>query len=183
MAQTVEQRRLSHAAASRAYYAKNVEARRAVCQSWKTRNREKVADYNAAYWEEHRIAILSDRAACWQTDPEFRQHVRDYRHAHLSQEQATNRRCKARRHAKILDENQKRRATKKQVTVEHVDRRTVYIRDDGRCHLCGCKVLFKKMHLDHVKPLSKGGAHSYANVRVSCSQCNLRKGNRTGKEA
>ncbi|WP_349257835.1 HNH endonuclease [Iamia sp.] len=32
--------------------------------------------------------------------------------------------------------------------------------------------------IDHVKPLSKGGAHMLSNLRPSCRSCNSRKGAR-----
>ena len=48
------------------------------------------------------------------------------------------------------------------------------------CKYCGCALDFSAkgtVHLDHVIPLSKGGAHSISNVVWSCSSCNLRKSN------
>ena len=60
--------------------------------------------------------------------------------------------------------------------VERIYRRKVYDRDGGVCYLCRQPVEFAAMHLEHVIPLSKGGEHSYANVRTSCSGCNLTKG-------
>lgn len=44
-----------------------------------------------------------------------------------------------------------------------------------RCHWCGTKVYSRKIHFDHVTPLSKGGAHSIANICASCPDCNHRK--------
>jgi 5-methylcytosine-specific restriction endonuclease McrA len=32
--------------------------------------------------------------------------------------------------------------------------------------------------IDHIIPLSKGGAHTFDNVRIACWRCNLVKGNR-----
>lgn len=39
------------------------------------------------------------------------------------------------------------------------------------CWMCGGP----KEHIDHVKPLSKGGAHMLCNLRPACQSCNLRK--------
>ena len=32
--------------------------------------------------------------------------------------------------------------------------------------------------VEHVKPRSKGGGHTWDNVRVACNRCNLKKGDR-----
>lgn len=61
----------------------------------------------------------------------------------------------------------------------------VFVRDRWICWLCGDKVDKSKRHpegeaptMDHVVPLSKGGEHSYANVRLAHSRCNTMRGNR-----
>ena len=43
------------------------------------------------------------------------------------------------------------------------------------CWICGCD-LSEGMHVDHVKPLSRGGAHMLSNLRPACPTCNIRKG-------
>lgn len=50
------------------------------------------------------------------------------------------------------------------------------------CYLCGAKVLQGNIHLDHVKPLSRGGKHEIENLRVTHSWCNESKGNKLLKE-
>lgn len=56
--------------------------------------------------------------------------------------------------------------------VEKIDRREIYRRDGGRCHLCG-KPAGDDYHLDHLVPLSKGGDHTKVNLRVAHPHCNL----------
>lgn len=43
-----------------------------------------------------------------------------------------------------------------------------------RCWMCGGAF----EHVDHVKPLSRGGLHCLSNLRPACSACNTRKGAR-----
>ena len=43
------------------------------------------------------------------------------------------------------------------------------------CWMCGCE-RGESFHIDHVKPLSKGGWHCLSNLRPSCPSCNLSKG-------
>ena len=41
------------------------------------------------------------------------------------------------------------------------------------CYWCG--VDCEKYHIDHYKPLSKGGTHDIDNMVISCPTCNLKK--------
>ncbi len=44
-----------------------------------------------------------------------------------------------------------------------------------RCYLCGKLIQIGKRHVDHIVPLSKGGAHRPSNLAIACSFCNLSK--------
>ena len=78
---------------------------------------------------------------------------------------------------------QERRARKAQVPSEEFSPSEVYERDQWRCGICGQPVdpalAYPDPHspsLDHVVPLSAGGAHSRANTQCSHLRCNLSKG-------
>lgn len=45
------------------------------------------------------------------------------------------------------------------------------------CYLCG-RLLAGDVHLDHIVPLARGGAHSNENLAPTHDVCNLRKGDR-----
>jgi len=53
--------------------------------------------------------------------------------------------------------------------------RQVKERPTIRCYYCSKIVSTKRIHFDHIVPLSKGGPHSIENICVSCSKCNLSK--------
>jgi 5-methylcytosine-specific restriction endonuclease McrA len=80
----------------------------------------------------------------------------------------------------------RRKALQRGVQVESVDPIKVFERDKWRCHLCGVKTPKAKRgtyaddapELDHLLPLSQGGAHRYANVACACRRCNATKGSR-----
>ena len=77
---------------------------------------------------------------------------------------------------KMSAAQQRRRARKLGAFVEDVDHAVVFERDAGVCGICNLPVGLDAWHLDHIKPLSKGGEHSYANTQVSHPTCNQRKG-------
>lgn len=62
-------------------------------------------------------------------------------------------------------------------------RRNIYRRDGFACQYCGNRPGLKHLSIDHVLPVSKGGATSWENCVVACVRCNTRKGNRTPEQA
>lgn len=121
------------------------------------RNREKKAEYSRQYYIENRESCL-EQARNWAArNPE-------------------KIRTRARRHSAT------RRALKLATavvpfTAEQVAQRMAYY--GNRCYIRMdgvCTGAFDDV--DHVKPLSKGGAHMLSNLRPACEPCNSRKHNR-----
>jgi HNH endonuclease len=54
-------------------------------------------------------------------------------------------------------------------------RKTILTRDSYKCCACGSQ---SYLEMDHIIPLSKGGATSLNNLQTLCHGCNLKKGNR-----
>jgi 5-methylcytosine-specific restriction endonuclease McrA len=83
----------------------------------------------------------------------------------------------------------KRRARFYGAKVETVDPLVVALRDKYKCHICrkrvnmnlDCKDKYSAT-MDHLVPISLGGDHSYANIRLAHRICNSRKGNRAVNE-
>lgn len=71
-----------------------------------------------------------------------------------------------------------RRARLRAVPYERIASIKVWSDNFGICHICLNPVSFESMHLEHVVPLSRGGAHVYDNLRPSHPLCNLSKGTR-----
>ncbi|MGY6528430.1 MAG: HNH endonuclease [Cyanobacterium sp.] len=60
-------------------------------------------------------------------------------------------------------------------------RKNVLERDRHTCQYCSYKG--EKLTLDHVIPRSRKGPDTWENLVTACVRCNIRKGNRTPKEA
>jgi hypothetical protein len=76
-----------------------------------------------------------------------------------------------------------RRALKRGVGSDKIDRLVVFERDGWKCMLCGGELaqLERWPHpefptIDHIVPLSRGGAHTYVNVQAAHLGCNLKRG-------
>ena len=59
----------------------------------------------------------------------------------------------------------------------------IYCRDRWLCQYCGNQFSSHDLTFDHVVPRSRGGRTTWENVVAACSPCNLRKANKTPKEA
>lgn len=80
---------------------------------------------------------------------------------------------------------QSRRAVSRGVHADRISPREVYDRDEWFCGICGESIDSslsyphpKSVSLDHVVPISKGGAHTFDNVRAAHWLCNTRRGAR-----
>jgi 5-methylcytosine-specific restriction endonuclease McrA len=64
------------------------------------------------------------------------------------------------------------------IPAEALDGRMAVLND--RCWMCGAVLadIDATPHFDHVKPLSRGGAHTASNLRASCPTCNISKSGR-----
>lgn len=58
-------------------------------------------------------------------------------------------------------------------------RNRVYNRCGKVCAKCGTD---KRLQVDHIVPVSKGGSDSMSNLQVLCQPCNLKKGTKSNKE-
>ncbi|WP_372839930.1 HNH endonuclease [Phaeovulum sp.] len=56
----------------------------------------------------------------------------------------------------------------------------LFLRDEFRCQYCGAQ---SDLTFDHVVPRSRGGVTTWENVVAACAPCNLRKANKSLKQA
>ena len=64
-----------------------------------------------------------------------------------------------------------------------LSRQNIFLRDDHVCQYCLNKFPEKRLTVDHVTPMSRGGRHEWTNVVTACSRCNNRKGAHTVADA
>jgi 5-methylcytosine-specific restriction endonuclease McrA len=59
------------------------------------------------------------------------------------------------------------------------NRRNLLLRDDSTCQYCGVVAVSADLTVDHVVPVSRGGAaDSWENLVIACKRCNWRKADR-----
>ncbi len=62
----------------------------------------------------------------------------------------------------------------------------VFHRDHGRCVFCMCDLsglisTDRRVHLDHIVPLNRGGSNDPSNFQLLCEACNLEKSDRSSR--
>lgn len=62
-----------------------------------------------------------------------------------------------------------------------LSRRNVMHRDNYTCQYCGIRK--HDLTIDHIIPRSRGGIDAWDNVVAACLRCNVKKGDRTPREA
>jgi 5-methylcytosine-specific restriction endonuclease McrA len=93
-------------------------------------------------------------------------------------------RRRGRKKGRLQSGGHRARARRYGVPYESVSRKVVYDRDEWTCYLCGVVVVRSSTYrddqasIDHVLPLSKGGPHTYSNVKTCCMLCNSTKGDK-----
>lgn len=162
-----------------------------------------VSAYNKAYKAKNRERLMAaDRARYWANKEEYSEKAkRRYR----ENPESAKRRAKERRATypeRLADEQRRyrernqdkrrlararRRAAKKNGDAPGRPRREhrvlwqMYDSQGGLCAYCE-EPLFGNFHLEHMIPLSRGGAHDWMNLALACPTCNMRKGERTVEE-
>lgn len=74
----------------------------------------------------------------------------------------------------------KRRARLKEVGGSYTDAdlKLIYEELEGRCAYCGISIYWsipRDIHVDHIKPISKGGSNNPDNLTLACHSCNESK--------
>lgn len=68
-------------------------------------------------------------------------------------------------------------STKQRRLFSETEKEYIYNKSNGCCQLCGNRIFFKEMTLDHIKPLGMGGSNAIDNIQCTCKACNRFKAN------
>src|SRR5699024_1456731 len=127
------------------------EAKAAWIRQWTRRH---------GYWS--RPEVVARRHA-YRSQIEIQARDREYNRDYYQANKDASRERARRRYAL------KRESTTVPFTQVELDQRLSMSR--GRCWICKKRV-DGDYHVDHVKPLNKGGPHMLANLRLACAPCN-----------
>ncbi len=167
------------------YYAENAEhIRERRRQARQGSQRERILAEKAAYRAKNRVELAAKQRAYYRSDPE-----RAAASTKTPVARAAHARRKRTSRARYTEIEQERRAKKLQLAVDPgISVEALASRDGASCAYCGQGMTFEraergayapsKATIDHVIPISRGGAHIWSNVCLSCWRCNLSKGNR-----
>jgi 5-methylcytosine-specific restriction endonuclease McrA len=144
---------------------------------WRNRGASAHRAYHLGWRARHPGATArANRAHYWRNRDAQVARVMAYRAANHERMRAYEREWQ-RLNGKVAEYNHRRRARLNgapRVPFTHAQFVAKMAYWGNRCWLCGIPAY----HVDHVKPLSKGGPHALCNLRPICGSCNSKKKNR-----
>jgi len=143
------------------------------------------ARWNATHREEIKVRRTASRATYRASHrKEIKVGQTAYRAAHIEESRAYSAAYNAAHKIERAAQRAKRRALKYGALAgatisQHSEIAEIYHRakkdSKVRCYLCGKLIPKGHRQVDHITPLSKGGAHRPSNLAVACDTCNLSK--------
>lgn len=170
---------MTNAEKCRLYYERHKEEQQAKHRAYHRAHREEAL-------QRHRDWYIANREDCRAKGREWdaanvvaeRTRTREYARAHRERMAITNKAWRAtpEGRASANAAKQRRKAALLGNPREPYDRLAVYQRDKGICHICQAPVAVMEFTLDHLVPVSQGGADAAWNVAVAHHSCNAMRG-------
>jgi hypothetical protein len=168
------------------YVSENRDKIRVAATIWRKNNKDKVLAQNSRYREKNR-EMLSERQRTYYANNATLRKEYGVRYAASNADKVAAWRKKinanraaiklewGRHHPEISRESQRRRRARiKNGTIIKFTQCELSARlsmRGNKCWICGGAA----NHVDHVKPIAKGGAHALCNLRPICKKCNCAK--------
>ncbi|WP_367582345.1 HNH endonuclease [Tsukamurella tyrosinosolvens] len=158
-------------------YHRNIEAERAYGREKYARNRESESARKAVAYQQNREKFLA-RNNRWREANRERERAtnRAYYWNNLDKVRGWHAEYYSGNKSVFINARHRRRAKMAgflKFTAEQVDQRMSMF--GYKCWICKAADF---EHVDHVKPISKGGPHLLSNLRPSCARCNWAKGDK-----
>lgn len=149
-----------------------------ITRKWKKDNRQHVRKYDKLWWKKHPALKAAKFHRNYERNKAKRhQQSKNWNYLNPEKRRMIRKSWQQRNKSKIADYQIIRCARMHNAPiVEKIDRQIIIERDNSTCYLwCKRKLPPHMITLDHVVPLSRGGTHTYDNLRVACQSCNSRK--------
>lgn len=162
-------------AQDKARYWANRDSALEYAKTYREAHREEAAEYHRQYREKHRESLLeADRKRYWDNREERSRYARERYLADRESVIARVERWRELHPEKWLEVQRRRRARVREATVVKFSSSDLSLRMSyfgNKCWMCSGPF----EHIDHVKPISKGGSHMLSNLRPACRGCNSSK--------
>lgn len=162
-------------------------------KAYRTANAEKIKAKKREQWQANKEQISADRKTKYHENREaMRARANEYNSKNREKARVyrikNQDKLRARQQAWYLANPHKgteyvnrRRALKENAEGAHTaeDRAAIFARDGGVCRVCGSA---RRLALDHIVPLARGGGNGPENLQTLCRSCNSSKGAKTQEE-
>ncbi|MER9768954.1 HNH endonuclease [Mesorhizobium sp. M0189] len=161
-------------------YWKNAEANRAAASAWRRANPERKAEANRKWAQENPEKNRDSQRKHYARNIEKQRERSRLNHAARRQEEKEYSRLYSKKFPERKRASEgKRRAQKRGCgggSYTPQDIREIINLQDNRCAYCRVKLRGFNFHIDHIKPLARGGSNDRRNLQVTCARCNISKG-------
>lgn len=171
---------------------KSNESRKEYLKEYRETHKEYFREKHAEYRERNREKLKEkSKVNYWTNREKISQRAKEYRKTDRCKQLEKARRQTDRYKGYVKYRKAIRRGAERQgdrdITLEKL-----YIRDKGVCQICGKKCNWRDIKIqgvcsivgrmypsiDHIKPISRGGSHTWDNVQLAHFSCNSSKNNK-----
>lgn len=165
---------------NRAWQEKNRERYSRYQKEYREQNRDSAKEYAKKYYADNKERLNKEHKANYAANKArynelSRQNYRDNREKYLEKAKKWRESHREER----SDYEHKRRAARNGADARLVSGKTMKRIRGMACARCGSS---GDIHVDHIVPISRGGAHREGNLQPLCSRCNMSKGNKLMSE-